>query len=343
MIYHKSYNYLNKDGRCPLPSKAEVSSEAISGLCVALVLDSNVCLDLVNFVTNRNMMQPEIKEKVQHLLCYVEESGIDVIPGMGLFELCSDYKLKIDKVKYLSFAKNITYALNLSIKDIMCDKYNASDLQFDQNEDCIESIEPFLPMLLTSYVALLKIRALAKNGLDKAKGYKNISEYLEWLDNELDCFIQAEIHLALAIFGGDSFVRRVLKLDVKDDIRKNTWGAAWDFHHIRMLYHSEIAPIGNIKHKPIFITNDNALFDLISTCKLKAAITESGNQIITVMSVAADFPHLKEYEQYLKDQLHDLMQKRISKYSFAQRINKDKLLNIAAKIEKELHIEPLSV
>lgn len=95
---------------------------------------------------------------------------------------------------------------------------------------------------------------------------KNITAFIDWMENELDIILGIEYSLALQIFGGNSKFRTMIRIDAKKHrILSAARGTAWDMFHAKMSCNKEqLSQLVGHKVYPVFVTKDAGLYTLIS-------------------------------------------------------------------------------
>jgi hypothetical protein len=166
-------------------------------------------------------------------------------------------------------------------------------------------------IFLNAYCSLLKIRALSLNGLSKNTAKKNITEFFNWMSQELGIILGIEYRLALNIFGGSTEYRKMIWLDGdKKLLKRKLIGTSWDIFHTRLCTNNfEIAKI--LENKSIegyFITNDNLLFNLHAQYSISGVIEKSENLgTIRIFNTDFNLPHFnkdfinKQNEKIIKE------------------------------------------
>lgn len=234
-----------------------------------LVLDSSVCLDIINLINEKKASGSD-KEKIFNLIEYAQKNKINQISLFALLESCYNREtLEIQTGKLIEFKDKIDFAFQYPVARLK--KFDYS-FNFDYtNLKTPQSNNKLLKILIEerlnlTYAALLKICEIAKNGLSTNFAEKNITAFINWMENDLDIILGIEYTLALQIFGGNSKYRTMIKLGAKKDrILKAAWGTAWDLFHAKMSCNKEqLSQLVNHKVYPIFVTKDAGLFELIS-------------------------------------------------------------------------------
>ncbi len=150
MAQHKSsprnhYHYSNSKGRCPLPTKEQVTEAELNNCPFILIPDKNVCIHISELTSKLN--KDELKKlKASALLKYLYESQITIVSAFGLIERA---------------LKPRTLKINL-------DKLNDFDLIFQEcigatgrlSSSIIEDFEIFKYILYPHYAYLLAIKII---------------------------------------------------------------------------------------------------------------------------------------------------------------------------------------
>jgi len=232
-----------------------------------LVLDSSICLDIVNIVNKKNI-QKESKRKAFELIDYSQKKSMPPLGIFALLELSLDkttYKVNTDKL--LDLNNKLNFAFQFPLNRIRKNEFNFSR-NFNQLEKPIihNNGSEIVEQILVHYSALLKIREIARNGLGKQRAKKNLIEFIDWMEFELDLILGIEYQLAFQIFGGNSIFNAMIKENsTGEKALKTLWGTAWDLFHARVSRNSDqLSQIVNEEVNSIFVTNDHRLYELLS-------------------------------------------------------------------------------
>ncbi|ADR23464.1 hypothetical protein MATR_26840 [Marivirga tractuosa] len=261
------FHYLSELGEIALPNQQKLTEISEKNEQPIIILDSCVCLDIITLIKHKKSARVD-KIKIFNLIEYIQKNNIEAIPIFALIELCYDKStFEIQEDKLWDIKNKIDFALKYPIKRL-------KKLNFDYNQNFIPSKNPKL--LVTSiaplasnlnlyYAGLLKIREISNNGLKNELAEKNIQKFIQWMIN-LDLFLGLEYSLALAIFGGDSKLRSMIKLgSTPEKVIKSLWGSAWDLFHARISCNApELNKIFQKSTYPIFATRDYALYKLMA-------------------------------------------------------------------------------
>ena len=255
------YHYLTKFGVLKGFNKSHIDNTKRT----FLVLDSSVCLDIVNIINKKNINKIS-KRKAFELIKYSQKKS------MPIFELFASLELSINKItqqldenKFLDFSRKIKFAFQVPLKDLKKNNFNFSmnsypDIKMNNN------VTSFVDQIYVHYCVLLKIREIASNGLGKQKSKKNITQFLDWMDFKLGIILGLEYQLALQIFGGNTNFNTMIKENSnKERTLKALWGSAWDLLHARVSRDSsQLSEIVNEDINSIFVTNDKRLHELLA-------------------------------------------------------------------------------
>jgi hypothetical protein len=331
-----SFFILTYEGESLLPSSFDLNKHEI-----VLYLDANVCLDIVNYFDNK-VLSDKALINVQTLIVFCQQNKIEVVPKFGVIELCHDkYSKNFDILKYREFVNKITYAFDKTFDNST--KLNQTDFKYEVGEMDRKMFDTFLPLILTSYVTLLKIYVLCKkNNPKKENVHKNLKLLLHWCDKHLNASMASEILLAIKIFGGSSEYKKMIALDKVgenvNDILKSIWGTSWDFFHIRMIHYASMNVDTN--HKQYFVTQDRNIYTLLKSNKRQGAITLFQQPFIYFLSHDLEIQYK---EEYILDEVHNILREFIFKRSANSRIHEQIDLNSidSLKIELESDIRRL--
>lgn len=236
-----------------------------------LVLDSSVCLDILNLINKKNINK-ESKRKAIDLVRFLQKKGLEIFEFFALFELCYDKsKLELDEEKFDDFNYKIHYAFNIpfeKLRDNQFDTPSQKHLAPDPIKNNISSL--MINQLLIYYCGILKIKNIAQGGIGKKygaeKAKKNIFHFIDWMDSKLGIVLGLEYMLAVNIFGGNDLYRPMIgdNLD-KDKVLKVLWGTAWDLFHARLSRNdTQLSKIVSRDVNSIFVTNDKRLYGLLA-------------------------------------------------------------------------------
>ncbi|HEY4786732.1 MAG TPA: hypothetical protein VIH57_11810 [Bacteroidales bacterium] len=328
-LLFKNYNCIDETGLRNFPDSIELCSFKRNGLYPILVLDSSVCLDIVTFVDNKSKLKEDARYMVESFLVYQNMMGIDVIGGLGIFELAlGGRKLTLDNKKFSDYGSKLLLALKLSNESLFQDIYVTKDLK---EIDIIDKHQEFLPILNASYVSLLKLRLLAQKGTSRKNSLSLLQEYTEWLKDELDCIMGLELELAKNIFGGNSDLQPLLGRD--NNVLNELWGTAWDFLHYRFAcLYFHFSTIDGIPQKSFFITKDNRLTRLLKHLQLEAVIKEEHGLKGIFISSTKEYNHFKGHRSKLKVLERELFIERAKQ-------NKGKVLDLIKLAEMKNKLE----
>lgn len=268
------YECYSEQGKSNLPSHSEVNKMTSMGLVPLLVIDSNVCLEIIKFINYKKSATQIDKEKILNLIEFVQKNdGVEVFCLYSFLELTHKrVNLEIDKDKFIEFKNKIDFAFQCPIKYLRLYKfdYNRDYIIFKTPTIPLNTIESLNDHLLPTYCSLLKIRELSLMGLDKQKAQKNISNFLIWLKSEIGMIMGLELQLAINIFGGNSnYLKMITQRRSLEDVRRKLWGTTWDFFHARFSTNKdELSRITGKMVMPFFITNDTTLGQLIENNRL---------------------------------------------------------------------------
>ncbi|GGB18763.1 hypothetical protein [Puia dinghuensis] len=195
-----SFFILTYEGESVLPNSVDLSKHEI-----VFYLDANLCLDIVSYFDNKGLLDKALIN-VQTLIVFCQQNKIEVVPKFGALELCHNkVSRNLDILKCKEFVNKITYAFDKQFDNSV--KLNQIDFKYEieVGEMDRKIFETFFPLILTSYVTLLKIYVLCKkNNPQKGNVLKNLKLLLHWCDKHLNASMASEIQLAIKIFGGNS-------------------------------------------------------------------------------------------------------------------------------------------
>lgn len=327
------YNFFDFLKSEELPSIYEVLGHLVQGITPVLVLDSCICLDIINYIDGKKTDNNTAK-KVINLFEYAGNSKIDILGSFGVLELShnrNNYSINVNK--FSDFGNKIEFAIHLPIQ-----KLKARDFSSFVKKEITskEDIFPLAPILNNTYCSLLKIRELRNNNPKKTNATSNFLDFLRWLETDLDIILSTEIELAKLIFAGENnFLPMIgLKSD-KTLAKRQLWGTAWDIMHYRInTQYSSTIPLNGIQNKPYFVTNDKNLIKLSKRLTNKAVV-KSGNEIHGAF-VYSEF----EFPCYEKD--WDMINLKMNELNIRRRqkiLNEPKPKKDVLKLIKELELK----
>ena len=328
----RSYNCIDEAGLRSLPDTSELNSFRKKGLYPVMALDSSVCLDIVKFIDNKQKLSDIERHMVESFLVYQNIVDIDVIGGLGIFELAlGGRELKLDCKRFSDYGSKLLLALKLSNENLFKDIYVNKDLK---GIDIIDKHHELLPLLKASYASLLKIRLLAKRGTNQRNSFILLQEFTDWLKNDLDCIMGLELELAKNIFGGNSELQPLLGKD--SSLLDDLWGTAWDFFHYRIAcLYSCLFAIDGIPQKSFFITKDNKLTRLLKYLQIEAIVKQEHELIGVFISSTKEYNHFKGQRSRLGAFERELFISRAKQYN-GKIIDLNKLEEMKNELESAL-------
>jgi hypothetical protein len=196
MIAMPSFFILNEKGESMLQEsfdqKIDVNRES------ALYLDANICLDIVNFFDSKGLSDKALIN-IQTLILFCQQNKMEVVSKFGAMELCySRSSQTVDITKFREFVNKITYTFDRAFNESA--KLNRLDFNYEVEvgEMDIKAFEAFFPLVLISYVTLLKIHILCKkNNPQKNNVIKNFKLFLYWCHKHLNASMLQKFSLLL--------------------------------------------------------------------------------------------------------------------------------------------------
>lgn len=311
----ENYFFLSDIGECTLPNKNDIENHwNKTGEEIILVLDSSVYIDIANLIKWKKDFKSD-KNKIFNLIEYIQKNNLDYFSHFSLLECSYDREmLLVDNEKFINDFAKLKFAFEYPLKKIKKLAFPDVLTNFDTTAPSFPPdliIDVIDTRINVFYAALLKICQLAKiNGLSEEKAEKNMKDFLDWMQNDLEIILGQEYIIALNIFGGNSKFGSMLKLgSSKEKILKAAMGTAWDSFHARMSISREL--ISNISGKkvyPIFVTKDKMLHQLMAPY----VSTYEEREFKKVKLIESDiFPEF--YSTDFVNQLNDFMISRIKK------------------------------
>lgn len=257
------YHYLNKFGSVKGLNKNNPNLEKKT----FLVLDTSVCLDIINIV-NKKHINKDSKRKAFKLIKYSQKKSMPIFEILALLELSFEkltYKLNTEKL--LDFSNKLKFAFQFPLERLRKNDFDfLINFQLLEKKEIKNNADDIIEQILVHYSVLLKIREIACKGLNKQKSQKNILEFIDWMESELNMILGLEYQLAVQIFGGNnSFNSMIKENSTKENTLKALWGTAWDLLHARVGRNSkQLSALVDEDVNAIFITNDKKLYELIA-------------------------------------------------------------------------------
>ncbi|NOQ75605.1 MAG: hypothetical protein GQ574_26595 [Crocinitomix sp.] len=327
------YHYLNKFGAVKGFKKSNPNREKKT----LLVLDSSVCLDIVNIVSKRNINK-ESKRKAFELIKYSQKKSTPPFEILALLELSLDKSTyQLDTDKFFDFFNKLKFAFQFPIERLRKNDFDYfSNFIPSEKKDTKGNLTPVIEQIMVHYSALLKIREIASKGLSKQKSQKNILEFLDWMNSELNLILGLEYQLAIQIFGGNTGFNSMIKVNsTKEKALKALWGTAWDLMHARVSRNStQLSAMVNEDINSIFITNDKRLYELIAP-QIEFA-SEFDRSKISITAGEENYPPHFDYAfmEKLNSMILEISEKRVStKVSYP---HEDYIKELIGDMEKNL-------
>ncbi len=341
MISLPTFFVLTSEGESILPDSIQQEIACSRGKETVLYLDANMCFDVLSYFNGSGLRDEKIAN-VETLIFFCQHNKISVVPKFGAMELSSSRELKtLDLSKYQDIVNKITYAFDKPLGHSVNLKEWNPPYTVEVNEMDILTFNAFYPLILISYVTLLKLYIICKENNPRESNIRqNLIRFCDWCEYELNASMASEILLATKIVGGVSELRRMVDLDKKStsakDVLQTIWGTAWDFFHMRMLHLSDISP--DIDHKTYFITQDKNIFSLFKSCNLEGAVTLSGTPSRSFVSSELKI-HFKNDLTFsiIEDVLGDFFVKRIVKKLQDSEFNIERLYDMKNDMEGYIH------
>lgn len=278
-VEKSEYHYLTEFGVLKGFNKSNIDKTKKT----LLVLDSSVCLDIIN-VVNKKPITKISKRKVFELIKYSQKKSMPIFEIFALLELSINKRThQLDEKKFFDFSKKIKFAFGIHLKDLKKNNFNFS-IKSNTDIEIHNNFTAFVEQISVYYCALLKIREIASKGLGKQRAKKNIFELLDWMELKLGIILGLEYQLAFQIFGGNTGFNSMIKENSnKERTLRALWGSAWDLFHARVSRNSrQLSEIVSENVNSIFITNDKKLHELLAP-----QITFSSEYERTKISVTA--------------------------------------------------------
>lgn len=334
-----AYNCFSENGEAALPNRTFINQCLQQGIQPVVFLDSCVCLHIIKVVDYGRSARNVDFTKIIALKEYIENHpDVSISPFFGFIELCSRENI-FDTKKLQDFKYRVDFFFQIPLK-------NFKKLKYDFHRDFFIFTDVFQPpknllsglqtIFKTSYCALLKIRRIALKGVSKNSAEKNITEFINWMINDLDVARGLEYKLALNIFGGNTIFWKMIGLDSKQsDVRKIILGTCWDFFHSRYTTRRfEVSKILQENIHPFLLTSDGNLSNILKDFSL-TIIKDGGDDFRSsfILNSNFSFPHFEDsFLDKLSEEMHEHFINRYNKERFFDERNVDNLI-------KELELE----
>lgn len=332
--------YLISDlGKTLLPEEEEIFQlNALNEEQVVLILDSCVCFDIINLIKGKEESISD-KEKIFNLISYAQKNKIRHFSLFALLESSYDRDtMEIQTEKFNEFLQIIDFAFQHPVDQLKKFDYSFNPdnqgLSFNpqQRKNLIKSLTE--ERLNLSYAAMLKICEIAGKGLSADRAEKNIIDFVDWMENDLDILLGVDYSLALNIFGGNSKSRSMIKLGAgKKKILAAARGAAWDMFHAKMSRNKkQLSYLLDCKVYPVFVTKDKVLAELISP--EVNSYEKSGISQLSRLQIKNDLKYSNDFRRYLNERMLKLGTERMGRNSS---VNTEKVKSIIKALEDNLN------
>lgn len=337
MILTPNFFVLTSEGKSVLPDSICKNIARNQMEEVVLYLDANVCLDVLNYFDDKNLEDDKIVN-VEALLLFSQLNKISIVPKFGAMELSYNRSSQmLDVNKYQEMINKVIFAFDRPFDRSV--KLNTLKYSYtvDVNEMDILSFKASYPLLLISYVTLLKLFIVCReNNPSENNIRQNLKRFCDWCDHELNTSMASEILLAIKIVSGTSEFKKMIALDKRsatlDDILKPIWGTAWDFFHMRMLHFSPIS--SELTYKTYFITQDKVFFSLFEFCNLAGAITFDNIPSSSFLNNELKIQYKNDRSFYIiRDIIEDFVVRRSIKQTKNKQFNIESLVDIKKELE----------
>ena len=313
------FYYISDLGKISLPAESEISQlSAVKDEHVILVLDSCVCFDIISLIKGKEASISD-KEKIFNLIGYAQNNKIRHFSLFALLESCYNRNtLEIQTDKFNEFWKIIDFAFQHPVARLKKFDYNFNtdsqglSLNPGYSSDLIKSLTE--QILNPSYAAMLKICEISKKGLGANRAEKNLTAFIDWMENDLNIILGVDYSLARDIFGGNSKSRSMIKLGAgKKKILAAAMGTAWDILHAKMSRNKkQLSFLLNDKVYPVFVTKDQILSELISP-KVNSYEKSGISQLSRLQTSNSPLSYSDDFMKYLNERLEKIGLERMGK------------------------------
>lgn len=336
---NNTYGCFSEKGEASLPSKEEISQKISDGLEPIIFLDSCVCLHIIKVIDYGQQATGVNVSRILALKEYLSKHpDIKISPYFGFMELCM-CNGSFDKEKFKDFKYRIDFFEQIPFKKFRQFRYNFSHDFFifkDPTLGMKNNYQHINELLKESYCALLKLRSLSIKGLSKNHAERNLTDFFDWMINDLDNIYGVEYKLAMNIFGGNTAYRKMIGLDNKpEDIKKKLIGSCWDIFHARNSSNSfRLFEMLGKNTSPYFLTSDTNLFNIFRGLSL-TLIKDGGKNFTSSFIMGSDFnfPHLSK--NFLEIQNGKMIEIFIKRRNHVKMSDKLKLGEMIEKLEIE--------
>jgi len=327
------YKYVDSRGPTELPSREQVIRLAKDeGVVTALVIDANVCLDLAGLT--RGSLPPSMRDQAHQFVQDIALSGVDVLPGFGLAELCLDHTTwTLDATRLESLERNISLAIDSVPERASLQTGDGAASEIEPVN--VEMFRPYVPLLQILYASLLKVALIATRGLSSDLAVPNVQTFLAWMSDELGCVSVLPLQTAVAIFGGDSLARRLIGVGKQDHSLRDVRSGAWDVFYVHQLYHATLFMIDGVPHRPVFVTRDRASYDVFSHSWLQGAIRFDERRSPFLVGITSDYPHYEGRQDEIASVFKATALARVEKLVVGERMEQEHLDATIGRLELE--------
>ena len=154
-------------------------------------------------------------------------------------------------------------------------------------------------MICRTHVYLLKIKLiLSKREPSSKNAEANIKELYDFT-KEIKIHLAILWQFALAIFGGNNKLNKLISSGKKGNMFKTLWGAAWDLLYIQEIHqYNGVREINNSYPQYILVTDDKSCAAIGSMLAVFGAF-DYGNVIYNQTLINHDFPHWNHKGRFL--------------------------------------------
>jgi len=273
--------------------------------------------------------QDELKKtQANNFLKYAHTSNIAVFPDYGLMERASKPgEISRDLKEFTNF------------KDALwqkADRDKASSVRITLDEPLEARLYPF-------YAYLLKIQLILFSRTPSCNSTKSNIQDLYNFTNRIGIYLTLPWQLALAIFGGDTKLKKFISLKSKEEsIESALWRAAWDLSYLQLIQqYNGTRRKGTIFPKYLLVTGDHACATIGELVK-NVGVLDKENFIYNVIMMNANFPHLEHISDFLTDifsQMEQDIQKRVEARKLTSRSRREDEHQIIISKAKSLILE----
>ncbi|MES2398083.1 MAG: hypothetical protein V4549_18865 [Bacteroidota bacterium] len=257
---------------------------------IILIFDTNIVIDFREFYFNPKEFSKDLKFRetyfsARYLVEQIDRYDLEINAAFGIEESSrsiKDFSLNLQKAQQTSRALKDLFSMNIEKLDNHINKGSAENLIINNEEfpntkiECLKETSTFQGLLIISYLASLKIYELTIRIEKKEKTHLGaMTEFLKFLDEEVDAISATFISYAFHIFGGFQELKPLIFSKEKKNLNKRLhkiFNGAIDLIFPNITDKSQLAysnSLINTELIPVFVTRDKYISVLHSMLNTK--------------------------------------------------------------------------